>query len=96
MKVAAVARMCQHPGVWRAMFISGTPCPILQGGKLVVGKRAYLTLKSLPALHIPDYKKDKDWYDKVLGIGVENVQDENGDTRSISERFRSSDSGSNE
>lgn len=96
MKVAAVARMCQHPEVWRAMFISGTPCPILQGGKLVVGKRAYLTLKSLPTLHIPDYKKDKDWYDKVLGIGVENVQDENGDTRSISERFRSSDSGSNE
>ena len=62
MKVAAVARMWQNPEVWRAMFISGTPCPVLQGGKLVVGKRAYLALKTLPALHIPDYEKKKDWY----------------------------------
>ena len=96
MKVAAVARMCQNPEVWRAMFISGTPCPVLQGGKLIVGKRAYLTLKTLPALHIPDYEKKKDWYNAVLGIGVENEQAESGDTRSISERFRSSASGSSE
>ena len=96
MKVAAVARMCQNPEVWRAMFISGTPCPVLQGGKLIVGKRAYLTLKTLPALHIPDYEKKKDWYNDVLGIGVENEQAESGDTRSISERFRSSASGSSE
>ncbi len=96
MKVAAVARMCQNPEVWRAMFISGTPCPVLQGGKLVVGKRAYLALKTLPALHIPDYEKKKDWYNDVLGIGVENEQAESGDTRSISERFRSSERGSSD
>ena len=29
MKVSAVARMCQSTDVWKAMFISGTPCPIL-------------------------------------------------------------------
>jgi hypothetical protein len=93
MKVAAVARMCQNAEVWRAMFISGTPCPVLQGGKLVVGKRAYLALKTRPSLHIPDYSKKKDWYNDVLGIGVENESTEGSDTRSISERFRSSERG---
>ena len=96
MKVAAVARMCQNAEVWRAMFISGTPCPVLQGGKLVVGKRAYLALKSRPSLHIHDYSKKKDWYNDVLGIGVENESTEGSDTRSISERFRSSERGSTE
>lgn len=55
MKVAAVARMCQDLDVWRSMFISGTPCPILARGKLLVGKRAYLAMKSSPELYIPDY-----------------------------------------
>ncbi len=55
MKVAAVARMCQDLNVWRSMFISGTPCPILARGKLLVGKRAYLAMKSSPELYIPDY-----------------------------------------
>jgi hypothetical protein len=97
MKVAAVARMCQEPGVWRAMFISGTPCPIMQSGKLVVGKRAYLALKQRPELHIPDYKKQKDWYNKVLSIGeTQNEQATDTDSRSISERYRSSTSGSPE
>lgn len=97
MKVAAVARMCQEPGVWRAMFISGTPCPIMQSGKLVVGKRAYLALKRRPELHIPDYKKQKDWYNKVLGIGeTQNDQTTDTDSKSISERYRSSTRGSTE
>ena len=29
MKVAAIARMCEDVHVWRSMFVSGTPCPIL-------------------------------------------------------------------
>ena len=41
MKVAAVARMCQSVDVWKAMFISGTPCPILSNGRLIVGKISY-------------------------------------------------------
>lgn len=89
MKVAAVARMCQNADVWRSMFISGTPCPILQSGKLIVGKRAYLVLKQFPKIHIPEYEKREDWYNKVLGIGEKQNEDADGDTRSISERFRS-------
>ena len=90
MKVAAVARMCQSVDVWKAMFISGTPCPILSNGKLIVGKRAFLIMKMNPETYIPDYgKKTKEWYNTILKIG-ENVDDEEEDISSISDRFRSS------
>ena len=59
MKVAAIARMCEDVNVWRSMFVSGTPCPILSGSKLVVGKRAFLLMKREPELYIPDYGKIK-------------------------------------
>ena len=55
MKVAAVSRMCESVQVWRSMFVSGTPCPLLQNGKLIVGKRAYLVMKRDPVTYIPDY-----------------------------------------
>ena len=90
MKVAAVARMCQSVDVWKAMFISGTPCPILSNGKLIVGKRAFLIMKMNPETYIPDYgKKTKEWYNTILKIG-ESVDDEEEDISSISDRFRSS------
>jgi len=90
MKVSAVARMCQSTDVWKAMFISGTPCPILSNGKLVVGKRAILVMKRQPETYIPDYnKKTKDWYNNVLNIGGEDT-DEEDTTISVSAKFRSS------
>jgi hypothetical protein len=90
MKVSAVARMCQSTEVWKAMFISGTPCPILNNGKLVVGKRAMLVMKRQPETYIPDYnKKTKDWYNTVLNIGGEET-DEEDTIISISAKFRSS------
>lgn len=57
MKVAAVARMCESEEVWLSMFKSGTPCPLLSNGKLVVGKRALLMMKMNPELYIPMYGK---------------------------------------
>tara|TARA_B100000424_G_C22856064_1_gene456372 strand:+ start:155 stop:892 length:738 start_codon:yes stop_codon:yes gene_type:complete len=93
MKVAAVARMCQNPDTWKAMFMSGTPCPILQSGKLIVGKRAYLALKQNPSLYIPNYKEEESWYNSILGLGdSQGEQTTDDDGRSISERFRSSQS----
>lgn len=97
MKVAAIARMCEDITVWRSMFLSGTPCPILQGGKLVVGKRAFLVMKTQPEIYIPDYGKVKRtltdtqvWYNTILGIG-ENINEESTeDIISISDKFRSS------
>ena len=91
MKVAAVARMCESVEVWRSMFISGTPCPILSNGRLIVGKRAFLVMKMNPETYIPDYnKKTKEWYNKILQIG-ENTDDAEEDNYvSVSDRFRSS------
>ena len=90
MKVSAVARMCQSTDVWKAMFVSGTPCPLLNNGKLVVGKRAMLVMKRQPDTYIPDYnKKTKDWYNTVLNIGGEDT-DEEDTIISISAKFRSS------
>jgi len=55
MKVAAISRMCEDVEVWKSMFLSGTPCPMLNGGRLVVGKRAFLLMKRQPETYIPDY-----------------------------------------
>ena len=91
MKVAAVSRMCDSLEVWKAMFVSGTPCPILQNSRLVAGKRAYLAMKINPEIYIPDYnKKTKEWYDSILNIG-ETINEEHAeDAPSVSTMFRSS------
>jgi len=88
MKVASVSLMCQNAQVWRAMFMSATPCPIIKGGKLLVGKSALLEIKMNPELWIPDYDEDnKDFYDQLLAGGNEDVLQDTGE--SISDRFRS-------
>jgi hypothetical protein len=89
MKVAAVSLMCQNPSVWRAMFMSATPCPIIKSGKLVVGRNALLEIKQNPELHIVDYSENKDYYDNILGVGS-NDTTEVESTVSVSDRFRTS------
>lgn len=89
MKVAAVSLMCQNPNVWRAMFMSATPCPIIKNGKLVVGRSALLEIKQNPELHIVDYSDNKDYYDNILGVGS-NDTTEVESTVSVSDRFRTS------
>lgn len=101
LSIVAISRMCQNEDNWKAMFMAGSPCPIVVGGKMVFGKRAVLVMKQNPGLYIPTYKdtdfwgnyKNKDFYDKVLGIGENpNESKENADDISISERFRSTTS----
>lgn len=70
MKVAAIARMCEDVKVWRSLFISATPCPVLSSGRLVVGKRAFLLMKMQPSLYIPDYgevyqRRTATWSNKI-------------------------------
>ena len=89
MKVAAVSLMCQNPNVWRAMFMSATPCPIVKSGKLVVGKNALLEIKQNQELHIADYSDNKNLYDSLLGVGT-NESTEVESTISVSDRFRTS------
>ena len=55
MKVAAIAVMCADTDVFKAMFVSGTPCPVVKSGRLVVGRRAFLLMKMQPELYIPAY-----------------------------------------
>jgi hypothetical protein len=89
MSVASVALMCQKLDVWKAMFSSGTPCPILVNSKLVVGRNAYLVMKRSPEFYIPDYNNNPLYYDTTLGIGKE-VNNEEVSNLTISERFRTS------
>ena len=81
--------MCQNPNVWRAMLMAATPCPVVKYGKIIVGKRAMLEIKQRPELLIPDYLDDKEFYDEILGMGVETDEAEV-PTSSLSERFRTS------
>ena len=93
MSVAAVARLCQSKDNWLAMLYAATPCPILVNGRMVFGKSAMLAIKQSPYLYLPDYSKKnvRKKYNLILGIGVKANEEDNSDTRSISERFRTSD-----
>ena len=91
MKIAAITRMCQSDDNWLSMFESGTPCPLIVGGKVVAGKNAYLMMKRKPTLFVRGYKDNKEYFDVALGINGENGNgDEKEDTsgKSVSERFR--------
>lgn len=91
LSIAAVAIMCTDLITWKAMFVSGTPCPMLVGGRLVVGRAAYMAMKQTPRLYIPNYDDEQSFYDAVLGIGKELTGEEIiDDGRSISERYRTS------
>ena len=89
MKIAAVSLMCQNADVWRAMLIAATPCPVVKYGKIIVGKRAMLEIKQRPDLLIPDYEDNKEFYDAILGMGVE-TDEADVPTTSLSERYRTS------
>lgn len=89
MKVASVSLMCQNPQVWRAMFMSATPCPIIRSGRLLVGKNALLAIKQNPELWIPDYAEASDFYDKLLAGGGDENGEQDSSSGSLSERFRS-------
>lgn len=96
MTVAAVSRMCQNDDNWSAMFLSGTPCPILANGRMVFGKNAVLIMKNNPDVYIPDYNTKKEFYNTILGIGATNESQEKANSISISERFRTGQRGSTE
>jgi hypothetical protein len=88
MKVASVSLMCQNAQVWRAMFMSATPCPIIRSGKLVVGKNAILAIKQNPNMWIPDYEEDRAFYDELLVGGGDDNGEQESSSGSLSDRFR--------
>ena len=72
-----------------AMFMSATPCPIIRSGRLLVGKNAVLAIKQNPAMWIPDYEEDKAFYDELLAGGGDDSGEQESNSGSLSERFRS-------
>ncbi len=94
MKIAAITRMCQSDSTWLAMFESGTPCPLIVGGKVVAGKSAFVMMKRKPEHFVRGYLANKEYFDVALGINGVNgngEHKENDDGRSVSERYRSVD-----
>ena len=88
LKVAAVSILCQSTEVYRSMLLAGSPCPFINNGRLVAGKRGLMLIKQNPELYIPDYKKSRKYYDGILQIGKVS-KDVEEDYISISDKFRS-------
>ena len=88
LKVAAVSMLCQSEEVYKSMLLAGSPCPFISNGRLVAGKRGLMLIKQNPELYIPDYKKNRKYYNGILQIGKvsEDVEE---DSISISDKFRS-------
>ena len=59
LKVAAVSMLCQSEEVYKSMLLAGSPCPFINNGRLVAGKRGLMLIKQNPELYIPDYKKNR-------------------------------------
>jgi len=64
MKVASVALLCQDPRVFRAMIMSGTPCPF----KGLIGKQAAEQWNKYPELR-PDFKEYEEQLDTLIENG---------------------------
>jgi len=96
LQVSAISVLCQDPVVFRSMMLANTPCPINDSktGKLLMGKAAIKKYRESPALYIVGYETDQEFWDTLLRVGEEDLDDETveDDTPklSLSERFRSS------
>lgn len=88
LKVAAVSMLCQSTEVYRSMLLAGSPCPFINNGRLVAGKRGLMLIKQNPELYIPDYKESRKYYNGILQIG-EVSEDVEEDSISISDKYRS-------
>ena len=85
--------------VFKSMVLASTPCPIMDvvTGKILMGKDAIDKYRQHPQIYIVGYETDKEFWDTLLRIGEDLSNEENKakvasnsrDTRSISERFRS-------
>ncbi len=99
LQVSAISVLCNDPDVFKAMILASTPCPIMDvvTGKLLMGRDAVAMYRRNPTAFIVGYEGNKTYWDALLRIG-EDLTDEinetkvatnGGDTRTLSERFRS-------
>ena len=99
LQVSAISVLCASPEVFKAMILASTPCPIMDvvTGKLLMGPDAIKKYREVPEVFIVGYEDDPDFWNSILRIG-EDLSDErqaevttsSRDSRTLSERFRSS------
>lgn len=90
MKIGALTILCTDERVFEAMYQAGTPCPINVKGRTYIGKLAYVYWEKYPEKR-PNYDRDLHGppsHERELEEEFMNGQ-EGSDTRSMSERFRS-------
>tara|TARA_R110000822_G_scaffold298993_1_gene421891 strand:+ start:782 stop:1549 length:768 start_codon:yes stop_codon:yes gene_type:complete len=103
LQVSAISVLCDSPEVFKAMVLAATPCPIVDvlTSKILMGKKAISKYREDPNSFIVGYVDNKSFWDNLLRIGEDltneiddaQVNINVGDTRSLSERFRSTRAG---
>lgn len=99
LQVSGISIMCSNPQVFKAMALANTPCPIVEvsTGKLLIGREAYLKMRSKPEIYIVGYNQDKMFWKNLLYIGrkIPDAPKQDTVTRSLSDKFRSSSGADN-
>jgi hypothetical protein len=94
LQVSGISIMCSNPNVFKAMALANTPCPIVDvsTGKLLIGRDAYMKMRSKPKVYIVGYNQNKSFWNNLLYIGrkIPDAPTQNAPSRSISDQFRSS------
>jgi hypothetical protein len=94
LQVSGISIMCSNANVFKAMALANTPCPIVDvsTGKLLIGRDAYLKMRSKPAVYIVGYNQSKSFWDNLLYIGrnIPDAPKQDTPSRSLSDQFRSS------
>lgn len=88
MKIGSLTILCADVRVFQAMYEAGTPCPINVNNKTYIGKKAYFYWTRYPEKR-PDYNPEihgaPSWEREAEKV----LANEESDTRTLSERFRS-------
>ena len=99
LQVSGISVMCSNPQVFKAMALANTPCPIVDivTGKLLIGREAYMKMRSKPETYIVGYSLDKAFWNNILFIGrkLPDAPKEDTPIRSLSDKFRSSSGANN-
>lgn len=88
MKIGALTILCDDERVFEAMYQAGTPCPINVNNKTYIGKKAYFYWTRYPEKrpnYDPSIHGEPSWEREAEKV----LASEESDTRSLSERFRS-------
>lgn len=92
LQVSGISVMCAAPHIFKAMALASTPCPIfdVDANRLLTGRDAFEIMRRDPKTFVVGYAQDRAFWDAFLRIGRKLKDVETIDTRSVSDRFRSS------